>query len=307
MPLKITNVTPPRFRALDLITVQGLGFAPASLGVNTVLIDGEEAVIQSQSETAITVEVPSGIAEDVFVAVQVQRTDTFDADASPWFSKASSADMGSQAAEPPGAVPGADEASALTLSIQDTFQAQDYERLVTYLQFLLFHVLTTVGDLYAHSGAGFMQRFAKGSAGQVLRADTTQALGLLWSTAPARRVHHSYGKKILANNSNNGVMVANGNADATSLLYGQHGAGQAGTLDRVVVRVLEFTAGDTLDRVRILQNGVNVHDSGTGLGLTTFYAASPAIVVVATDLLQLEATKAGTNGIMRLRGSLSLA
>ena len=305
--VQIVDIVPRRFRPGQRIAIQGFAFAP-NFGDNIVTVAGLSTIIEAESETEIEIDVPGGAPQDEFVAVQVQRSDTWANDAASYFCKGPLSDLRDGTLLVPGQAPGADEAPELLVAIPDIPQAKDYEGMATLAEYLLREVLTTAGDLFASDGVAAMQRFARGAAGQVLGANAAAALGLAWGAAPAPRQALSWAKLINAGAGNNGAMVANGDSTNPSIVDGEHAAGQAGTVDRIAVLVQIASGTDTLDQVTLAQNGVVVYNSGAGLGFTQgqSHIAVPAIVVVATDRLELRAFKLGTSGIMRLRGKVGL-
>ena len=297
----IDAIVPARFREGDTIEIQGAAFSP-TFGENGVLIDGQAAGILSESDTLLTVQVPAGITTDSFVAVTVQRSDTLDNVSSQAWSKALLADLRSGAAPVPGQVPG--ETEAEDPSPQPVIpQAQDYERMATLAEFILYEVLGATGDLFASDGTPGLTPFGVGAAGLLLGADPGGLEGLVYAAA-VRRLTWSWGKRIDAGGGNNGPMVAGGDGDNPSAILGEHGAPLNVTLDQVTVLVDSFAAGDTLDQVQVAVNGAVLYDSGAGLGVTTFHQAALALAVVAGDRIEVRAFKAGVNGIMRLRGKV---
>lgn len=265
-------------------------------------------MILSESDTDLVVEVPLGISQGQFVSVQVQRSDSGANTSTSRWCKAPLSDLRDGTVTVPGQAPGVTEALD-TAYVPDTPQAQDLDAYATALEYLLFEVLTTKGDLFASDGVAVMQRFAVGAAGLVLTAAPAQPLGLLYAAAPtAGRITHSWSKQIDAANVANGAMVANGLSTDQSVTKGEHAAGLAGNLDSVAVLV-QVAAGDTLDQVQVFVNGVSAYDSGTGLALTQgqSHIAALVVAVVAADRVEVRAFKAGTAAIMQLRAKVGVA
>ena len=304
--MKITSVVPARFRSGENIEINGMAFSPTG-GANAVTIGTVVAGILEESDTRLLVTVPGGIPTDEFVAVQVQRSDSGDNTAESYWSKAPRADLLNGTVRVPSQAPGVLEARSPE-PVRDTPQAQDYDAYLTALEYLIFEVLTTKGDVLGSSGVGAPARFPVGAAGQALQAAPAAGLGLAYGAAPASgRLTLDWGKQIDAGGAANGAMVANGLTTDQSTTKGEHASPIAGTADSLIVLV-QAASGDTLDRVVLLKNGVIAYDSGTGLGLgaNASHSASPAVAVAVGDRLELQAFKAGASAVMQLRGKVGV-
>lgn len=305
--MNIDNVVPARFSPGDTVTILGNAFSP-TFGANFVTIDTQQAVIASESDVQLVVEVPLGISVDQFVGVVVQRSDTGDNAARSFWSKAPAADLLSGALSLPGQAPGTLEARDPN-PVLDTPQAQDYERYVAHAEYLTQEIATTKGDLLTSDGAAVVAQ-GVGAAGQALEGAPASANGMAWAAAPSLRLTHSYAKQIDAFNAANGAMVANGSPGDQSSVKPEHAAAVAGTCDTLSVLVQNSSGGDTLDRVQLAVNGAVLHDSGPGLGLAAggSYNVNPALAgIVATDRLAVRVFKAGVAALMDLRAKVSVA
>lgn len=305
--VQINEVNPPTFRAGDQVTIDGFGFSPV-FGRNGVLVELTEAVIESESATQIVITVPVGVTVNAFVALSVQRTDTGDFDVVTAFSGPSIADLADGNSDPTAQLPGPYE-FANPAFLPDVPQAQDFERFMAVVTYLLRELLLAKGDLFASDGVSPMQAFAVGAAGQVLQANPGQPVGLEWIAPAQRSITHSWSQVIDAPGTLNGDMVAGGDGTIASNSIGEHLAGDAGNVTQVVVLVESAGGGDTLDRVTLLQNGGIIYDSLTGLGLVqgqALIANTIPLAVGANDLLVLQAFKAGVAQPMTLRGKVRI-
>lgn len=300
---KIFSITPSRFREGDVVTIAGAAFSPTS-GANDVTIDQIPAAIFSETETELEVEVPVGVTKNAYVGVLVQRNDTGDNDATSAFSLADADDLLDGTAQAPGQVPGEVEAANLNLPVPDVPQARDYEIMTTLAEWLAREQLDLAGHLWGSTGGPNPPEalLLPPAPNEVLIADPPAFEGISTALHPRRLTWH-WGKRIDAGAGNNGPMVANGDLGNPSVAIGELPAGAAGTVVALTVLVEEFAPGDTLDLVELVVNGVVAFTSGAGLGLTTFYAAAPAVAVLAADRLQVNAYKLGAAGIMRLRAT----
>lgn len=296
MALQINEVVPNRFRAGDLITVRGFGFAPG-FGDNAVSVDGIPEILQVESATELTFFVPAGVSVDQYVTVQAFRSDTLDNDVAQAWSSSSLSDLRDGTARIPGQVPGAREAADPS-PLADVPQAQDYERLVQAIEHLLYDALSVVGDLFASDGAEIVPQ-PIGAAGQRLGANPATATGMEYA-ALTRATSLQWGGRKLAANTVVDAIVANGQSSETSTIAGIHLAPATGIVGLITVLFAEGVAGDTLDQVILRKNGAIAFDSGTGLGITPGNAfESPGLVVaiiLGTDTVELEVRKLGTNG-----------
>ncbi len=293
--VQINEIEPARFRAGDLITIRGFGFSPG-FGDNEVAIDGIPEPIQSESATEITVLVPTGVSVDQYVPIYVFRSDSLGNDFVQAWSKATADDLRSGASRVPGQIPGATEA-ANPVRAEDVPQAQDYERLVTRIEHLLFDVLSTPGDLFAFDGAGLVAH-PLGAAGDTLRANPAPASGMDYAPLVRAQTLAWAGRKLAANTVVD-ALAAQGEPRDTSTVKGIHLSPLTGNVYTVVVLFAQGSAGDTLDQVIIRINGAIQYDSATGLGIAPsgVHAATVALPVTGgTSTIELEVRKLGTVG-----------
>lgn len=291
--VQINEVSPSRFRIGDLITISGFGFSP-DFGQNQVAIAGVPEPVFSESATEIQVFVPAGVPEDQYVAVAVFRADTLDNDVGIGFSLPSKDDLRSGAVRLPGQVPGTTEATD-PARVEDTPQAQDYERMVTALEHLLFDVLGTLGDVFASDGTQIVPQ-PIGAAGQRLGANPATSTGLEYA-AVARTQTLSWGGRRINPDGGLLALVANGETTDANATSGLHAAPFTGTIFSLIVAFVAGDPGDTLDRVVVNVNAVTVYDTGGGLGVSpgSNHVAAPALAVTLGQTIEVLVTKTGGN------------
>lgn len=305
MPPVIDSVSPDRVRAGDVITVNGSGFAPV-FGNNRVDIGGANATIVSESETQIICDVPGPVPSDVAVRIVVSRTDSQEFSDPPALVWSADTLANLRTVSVPGQIPGPREAVDVTASVPDVQQAQDYERVTTFVEHQRGR-LTSKGDIYTSDGSTPVRLPMPAGAGMILTQDSSAPLGSVYMN-PKRQITLLWGKEINIAASNDGPMVANGDSSPTSVIDGEHGAAVSGTIVRLWVLVLTAGSGNTLDQVRVLVNGGVAYDSGAGLGLTVdgSHLATVTIAITVGDLVILEAFKLGAGSVMNLVGGLRI-
>lgn len=293
--VQINEISPSRFRSGDLITIRGFGFAP-TFGDNAVAVAGIPEPLQSETATEITLFVPPGIPENEYVSVYVFRGDTLGNDSTQAFSKASAGDLLTGVVRVPGQIPGDTEAND-PIRVEDVPQAQDYERLVTAIEHLLFNVLATKGDLFAFDGAALVPHPVGATLEHRLGANPAPSTGMEYVAVARAQSLRWAGRKLAAVVTVDAI-VANGESDKTSVVNGLHLAPLTGNVYRVAVLFAAGTAGDTLDQVIVRINGALSYDSGTGLGVTpgNAHTAGLALAVTVADTIELEVKKLGTLG-----------
>ena len=306
----ITDVQPRRFRAGDSITITGSGFS-AAFGVNRVNVNlGTPTTILSESDTVIVAEVPAGLPTNQQVDVIVSRTDTQEGSLpfSAW-SLASTDEM--RDLDLPGQVPGPREAAHLDVDVKDIGQAIDYERTATHALRIANDILSAAGDIFTSDGS-LPVRFPIGGGGAELHASSAEALDLHWHHA-SRWIPFRFGLETNATGTEVG-MVANGSPIDTSTAGTEHGIPFDGELKHVAVLNNTMAVGDLLDRVRVMVNGGQVHDSGAGLNLDAgeSYVAALTVPVNSGDLLRILLTKgggtaeAGHSAVIRMQETLAV-
>lgn len=304
MALVVDSVSPQKFREGDVVTVEGSGFSPV-FGENRLLIGGVVHPLDTESATQLVATVKPGLAQDDWVELSVQRTDTLEfSETEMLWSMANLADL--RTLSVPGQIPGPRECYDLTASVADTPEAKDYEKLATHAEYQRDEVLQTKGDLMTSSGSA-LARLPAGGGGSVLHADSGETLGLRWQH-PARSLTLSWGKQIDAGATNDPEMVAGGDSSQATQLASEHGVPFDGQIVLAWVLVQVANGADTLDRVRIDVNSANVYNSAAGLGLMQgqTHTAVVALSVRRGDLVELFANKLGVAGVMRLIGSVRL-
>lgn len=306
--VQITEFDPPRGRDGEQLTIRGDGFAPdpvSAPGVgNTVQIFGVTAVGPlQQTEEEIVVLAPNPMAGfDVFLDVVVQRNDTNEGDAQPWWVKPSLSYM--QTVDLPGQVPGPIEATDLDREIEDTPLAKDYERASVLCNWLSREVLTVVGQLLTHDGTG-IAALPPGVDGLILTAAPGEPLGLAWQARDPGRLTFPWGREIPFNIQTLQPMAANGDSTNTSTVDGEHGLPFDCDLVDFCVLVQEGSPGDVLSQVTITIDGVLAFDSGA-ISLSPGDVYNPGIggSLFQGERLVVNVQKTGNNGLMRLQAIL---
>lgn len=306
--VQINEVVPSRFREGDLISIRGFGFSP-TFGANDVAIDGIPEPLQFESDTEIQLFVPPGVSTEQYVSIVVFRNDTLDNDGTQGWSKAPLDDLREGLVDTPGQIPGAQEAADPT-PVADVPQAQDYERMVAKILWLLLAAANGGGPgyLFATDGSAIVPRL-NGAAGEVLHADPADpsGTGLAWQSV-ARALTLDWGRKTLAANAALTLLVAGGDGEVTVTTGAEHLAPATGSLYAVLV-YFESDGSDTLDQVRVLVNAVVQHDSGAALGIasgSSYVAAISVAVTAGVDKITVEASKAGVTGNARLSAKIGL-
>lgn len=302
--VQINEISPSRFRAGDLITIRGFGFAP-TFGDNAVAIDGIPEPIQSESATEIVVVVPAGVTVGAYVPVFVFRSDTLENDSNQAWSSDPLDDLRDGTARIPGQLPGVTEAADPS-RVEDVPQAQDYERLATAIEHLLFDVLGTTGDVFASDGTSLVPQ-PVGAAGQRLGANPAPTTGMEYAAITRATSLRWQGEKAIGDVVL-GALTANGGQSQLSLVNGLHLAQLTGNVYLIVVLFAQGTAGDTLDQVRLRINAVTQYDSLVGLGIAPggVHVAAVAVAVTAADTVELEVKKLGVAGLGRFVGTVGV-
>lgn len=306
MPAYVTEIEPPRGRVGDTVTIRGGGFDAGAPGNNTVTFLGITATATSSTTTEIVCTVPNllGLAKGEIISVAVTNNATGDeAPTHYWHQLLDIGDLAAQvlADQEPGP-----EESALTGSAT-VAEAKDYQRLVTYAEFVNRDLLSAKGDLLARDTTG-LAVLAAGAEGSELRADAAAATGLAWVSAGGRATLVG-GVEAPASAGTVRYLVPNQRAYDPTQTADTWVVPSAATVDYVWVYHQAGSAGPTLDRVEVLRNGVVQHDSGAGLGVAyqQLYSATVAISVAAGDRLQLRGTTAGGSATQPWIGGLLLA
>lgn len=292
--VQINEVSPSRFRSGDLITIHGFGFSP-DFGENQVAIGGIPEVLQSESATELTLIVPAGIPEDDWVSVFVFRSDSLDNASDQWWSGGAVSDLRDGTTRVPGQIPGEAE-RANPVRVEDVPQAQDYERLATAIEHLLFDVLSTVGDLFGFDGAS-LTPVPIGAAGNVLRANPAAATGMDYAGL-TRAQTLSWGGRKAAGAVTLGSLTPNASSDNLGAVFGDHVSPRTGTMRELVVLFAEGSAGDTLDNVEVEINGAPLYASAAGLAIPPggTHVVDLGLAINVGDLTQVRVRKIGTNG-----------
>lgn len=316
----VTSVSPERGRSGQTITIIGTGFSPNN---NNVRLDGAAATIISESTTQIVITQPTTFnVTDGFAVLQVNNFDNNRFTEVAYWIKDAIADLETKIL--PDQEPGPEEfatsvaggaAGTVTGAIipdPTRAEARMWERMATMVDFLLSDTLVALGDMFVRDSVGLT--LLDGSAGseppgQRLVADSTAAEGVRWGHAAD--FDFPFGVGILESSTTAVLMTANGrNTAIASGEADEWPVPLVGAIDAVYVYQQSFIVNpDSLDRVRILVNGVSVFDSGTGLGIThrqRFFAGNLSIAVSVGDRIQLEVTKTGANNPMDCLGAVRM-
>ena len=314
-PIVITDISPPRARAFETITITGTGFGPA--GRNEVFISGSGATIISESPTQLQVEVPFifTIVTDFQAPVQCQRIGE---DASAGYSalwiKATVAAMAGYTLE--GATP--DPAETSDDDEPEVAEAKDWERLVTLLDQVHKDNTLTAGDVLARSADGLDgvtldDRFRLPHPGQMLKVDPSAAgnpgPGLTWAWGTDMVM--PFGGSLVANPGAAVKLPANGHQDSTvagSPANTRSYLTQAAQVNLLWLLIKFSGATDRIDRIRLLRGTgpTVVYDSGAGLALgnNAVHVAVLDVSIASGQFLEVEVTKTGTTDTVKLVGGV---
>lgn len=304
-PIAVLSVSPPRARAGDNVIITGTGFSPRA-GQNRVRVSGTNAAIVAESSTSITFTVPSipfSIVTDILVDVVAENfTSNHTANSYLWIKPATADLAGYRVAA---TVP--DLAEDPNLEDPPTADGQDFERLLTLIDFPTLDVLPVAGDVAARDATG-LAAVTGGHDGQVLHVDPAAPTVVAWAWETDLVI--PYGRSIVANPGGGGVAlaVAHGSQNATLSSTNSRGfVDLAGRIRTVWVLAKNAGATDHITLIRILKNGAQVHTSGAiALAGDDAYTADVDIAVAAGDYLEIEATKAGTTDPVKIVGGLRI-
>lgn len=307
-PVTITAITPPRARGDQSVVITGTGFSGRA-GQNEVRIGGFSSTITAESATSITATMPFlfTIVGDFMTNVEVENlTNASVGHTWMWAKPATVAETGayeiSEQEPGTGEDPTAEEA--------DVVEAQDFERLVSMIEFILRDTSPEAGDVPAHDGTG-LAGVVDGEPGQSLVADPAEATGLRWGWETD--IFLPFGGAISANPGAPVFMVAGGHqAAGVSGTNTRMQVPMAGTIDLLSLNLLwAGVSTNDIDRVRVLKNGASAYDSGAGLnigkgGVPPYYIAELSIAVFEGDYVEIEVTKEGTTDTYQIVGGLRL-
>ena len=296
-----------RTDAAPQVTINGSGFSPTP-GQNQVFMSGSSATIVAEGATQITFNMPAPFSLDLFtvrsihVPVIVVNLDTGETstDAYVWI-PGDLDEVADDVIDTPN--PGPFEFTGLPEN-PFRFEARDMHRLATLIEAMINDV--SDGNVLAWDGSKLAEPAnLKGSGGgQVLVVDIAEPTDLKWGFKLDAFLE--FGATI-STPFTIGNLNANGSQNTGTPFGGvgtQAWALDDGTLDLISLRN-RTSGGDTLDRVRVLVNAIQVFDSGAGLGAGN-YSAVINVPVVKKDLIQLECTKTGGAGGIALVGGIRL-
>lgn len=305
--LLVSGIDPPRGRAGDTVTINGIGFSPTP-SQNRVTFSGFVATVTAASPTQLQATVPiiASILDDAWLVVVVNRP-PFGPRTAAWLFRSLPAIATLADLEIPGEIPGPGE-----LENQEdprVPEAKDHARLLTLAEFLLRDLA-----LLSHDGTGLAEPTrrnfldVKGPPyGETLLCDPAQASGLAWGWAQESTL--AYGGTILPAQATS-RLTANGDQGQATAHTGptQQSSLADAKLFQVWFLVKRDVGPDTVDRVAILVNGGTAWDSGTGLGLgaDAVYAQDLGLDVEAEDTLEVWVARTGSSSTFRLAGGLRL-
>lgn len=303
-PIVITSIDPPRARYPENIVINGSGFS-ARAGENEVNISGSFAAIVSESATQLTVQLPFflSIADDFLAEVEVINL-THDTRGYAWlWVKDSLASVAAYSAGPT-------EPSTSEMPNDDRpdfAEAQDFERLLSLIEFVSRDTTDEAGDVISRDDVG-LWGVQGGKPGQILIVDPTAVPGLAFKWAADMIL--SFGGSIVANPGGVVNLVANGHQDSTvSGTNTRNYIPFTCRIDLLWVLIKFSGATDRIDRIRLIENGVTVrYDSGAGLALGNNAVHRVELDVAGTGEkdLELEITKTGTTDSVKLVGGVRL-
>jgi len=305
MAVVISNISPPRVREGDVVTINGSGFSTTPSD-NLVLFDQEGVTPSSATATQLVCTVPPIDNRDGYIRVVVALDDgSGDQDTHWLWAKPTLVEM--QTESIPGQVPGPGE--DVDVAQADVAEAKDYERAATLAEYLAREVLAHKGDIPARDSTG-IKRFGMGGPGTSLAAEPGADEGLVYSRVE-KTLTLLYGR-IFAS-AFQGHLVANGDGNQTDTAPGEmglHAVPFNGIIDSICV--LHETAGGaaTITAVQV-QNGVTLgvlHTSGAiSLAAGQSYRVTGlSIAVRKGHKLWLTCTRTGGSGDSRVFGSIRL-
>lgn len=309
MAADVTSITPGRGRAGDSFTIAGSGFSAAA-GRNGVTVDGIAATVTSESDTAIAVTVPAGIAEDVHVDVVVSNLTDATSSTWRWWSKASATTLRTLrlALNVGGRGEVGEPGQGKDNDRDDVAQARFLERVITLLEFLPWDLLTAVGATPARGTSGLV-RVAPGTTGQRYTRDLTNTAGS-WRTRHV--VTHAWARQIQTGDTTEQTLNVGGVDTTTTMTHdGNAGVVYAGKLAIITLACRRANpAGSTINRVRIFLNGTAAWDSSDvsvaavadrpAVAADGTWVAYPWLTVAAGDRLAFAVTKSNGTSEMNL-------
>lgn len=295
--IAIESIEAPRGRDADVILIHGQGFSVDPTN-NRVTFSGFAGTVTAATESQLTVTVPFTVAFlcDFFVTVTAETPPWSGVQASRrWWSKLDpETDLADQVLvlERPGP---SEDVETDRPSYAD---ATDWARLLTVVEFLLRDVQKEAGGIATRDDTGLVpvqERNAVdyGKDGQVLVVDPAEPEGIAFGWV--QDVTLPFGGRVIPNPGAPVMLRAGGCAVGSVNTQTEHSPLANGTIDLLWLLVKRLGVTDTIDRIRLLVNGAQVHDSGAGLGLTNnaVFRADLAVMVVATDTIEIEVTKVG--------------
>lgn len=297
--ISITNVSPPRFRDGDSVTITGTGFSNRS-GQNRVFLSGTSCTITAESATSITFTVGFlfGVVNDLLVQLEVANF-TNNATTHVWaWIKATKAQVAAMVIV--GAV--SDDAEDPNTETPALAEAKDFERLMTLVDALMRDQTPVAGDILARNSDG-VAGVTDGSDGMCLEVDPTADTNLRWRWCADLVL--PFGGNVTAAGA---YMLVMAGSQAHTTGGTRHYVADAGVITVLWLRAKRQTGTDTWTLIRILVNGAQQYSSGA-ISLTTdvaHVADGLNIPVAAGDYIEVEATKTGATGVHGLVGGVGV-
>lgn len=303
-PVVVTSISPPRARYPENVTITGSGFSGRA-GQNEVNIGGFFAAIVSESTTQLVVQMPFflSVVDDYLSEVSVENL-THGTVGYGWLWVKDST-LNVAAHEPAENAPGEDEESEDDRP--DYCEAQDIERLLTLIEFVMRDTTVDAGDVVSRDDAG-LAGVTGGKTGQVLVVDPTADPGLAWKWEVDMTL--PYGRAIVANPGAAVMLVANGHQDSVSSSTNTRSyAPMTCKVDLLWLLCKTAGATDTISRIRLIENGSLVlYDSGAvlSLGNNGVHRVVLDVTTTAGRDLEFEVTKTGTTDTFKVVGGVRL-
>jgi len=273
------------------VVIDGTGFSAVPFD-NDVTVGGIPAAIVAESAIQITFTMPFlfqiGILTDAHVQVVVTNfTPATPESGRAWFRVQEDADEIADRVIA-SAIPGQFELVGTDSDRPRYFEAKDMEKLAALIE-TWTRDLDPGQILAADANPAVSEPGGTPGLGAALLVDLAEATNLRWSQEQDAML--PFGSDVPAAAT---LLVADGDLTLAAGAGGtEQWAPTAGTVN--LIWLLVKSAGPTLDRVRLLVEGVSVFDSGAGLALgnNAVFSANPAAVVAQGDRVEIEATSAG--------------
>jgi hypothetical protein len=269
------------------VTITGSGFSP-NPGQNDVVVSGSSGGITAESAVSITFTLPFlfaiGIIRDVHVLCRVFNYDNGES-ALFWIRiKANVDEVALYATQIESAIPGPFEQTGEEEAPR-FFEARDFQRLAAALE--VFTKEPAPGQVLSFDGTGLALPGGTPGSGSVLEADPADPSGLKWALQQDWML--PFGGQVAGAN----VLLAAGGTPITPTAgQAKHIAPTDGIIDTLSFL---YRGAGTLDRIRILVDGLVAFDSLGGLGIPSLgvYNGAPALAVSSGEEIEIDASRTG--------------